>query len=152
MEQSRDNLCFWQPQTMLVNYMKEANKITTMNLTKIHNKKITLRFHDQHWVTGKINLWNQLFKARNVQHSFASNLFTLFVWNYKLPSTHWSSGSRLLLLEWFNSKDLYVLSFKHLAMKILSTYSSKGKNIEEEEQHIKIIVAKVKCTNFKSII
>jgi hypothetical protein len=45
-----------------------------------------------------------------------------------------------------------VLSFKHLAMKILSTYSNEGKNIEEEEQHIKIIVAKVKCTNFRSII
>jgi hypothetical protein len=74
-EQSRNNLCFLLPQTMLVNYMKKTNKITIMNLTRIHNRRIRLGSHDQHWLTSKINLWNQLFKARHVQNTFASNFF-----------------------------------------------------------------------------
>ncbi len=158
MEQSRHSLCFWLPQTIPVNCMKEANRITTMNLTRIHSRRIRPGSHDQHWLTSKINLWNQLFRAGNVRHTSASNLFistekflTLSVSNYKLPSTHRSSGSRLLLLEWFNSKDLYVPSFKHLAMNILWTYSGKGRNVEEEEQHTEIVVAKVRCTDFGSI-
>ncbi len=36
-------------------------------------------------------------------------------------------------------------------MKILWTYSGKGRNVEEEEQHTEIVVAKVKCTDFGSI-
>jgi hypothetical protein len=47
-EQNRDIFCCLLPQTMLINYMKEANKITTMNLIKIHNRRIKLGSHDQH--------------------------------------------------------------------------------------------------------
>jgi len=36
-------------------------------------------------------------------------------------------------------------------MNILWAYSSKGKNVEEE-QHIEIVVAKVKCIDFRNII
>jgi hypothetical protein len=74
-EQSRDSLCFWLPQTIPVNCMKEANRITTMNLTRIHSRRIRPGSHDQHWLTSKINLWNQLFRAGNVRHTSASNLF-----------------------------------------------------------------------------
>ncbi len=36
-------------------------------------------------------------------------------------------------------------------MNILWTYSGKGRNVGEEEQHTEIVVTKVRCTNFGSI-
>jgi hypothetical protein len=108
MEQSKDSLCFWLPPTMLDNFMNEANKITTMNLTRILNRKIRLGFHGQHWLTNKINLWNQLFRAKNVQHTFASNLFITierFLTHFLYQTTNYQAFINQVALDYYYWND-----------------------------------------------
>jgi hypothetical protein len=107
-ELSKDSLYFWLPQTMPINFMKEANKLTTMKLTKILNRKIKLGSHDQDWLTSKINLWNQLFKARNVQHIFTSNLFITienFLTYFLYQTTNYQSFIDQVVIDYYYYND-----------------------------------------------